>query len=326
MSKPDDELETFARSFLRLVGPNTEDGRRLAELVNSNSIAAEGILPLLGSSTQIAVTVHPVAANCTGPDSLHSHTYFELVYVFRGSCLQYFEGGAVRMQEGSFCLLNTQARHGVSVGSSEDLVFNVIIPREIFDHVLVSMIPSDSVLMSFFLESTFSSSAESDHLIFEPREGSQARYFIRALILEYYHERPGYLQAMSSNLSLLLIELMRTSIYQAERNDEGKDVKLVPVLSYIQAHLADVTLEDLARRFGYSSGYLSRTIKRFTGRPFKEMVGEMRLARAAERLSWTSESVEQIGQELGYYDRSHFNRAFRKRYGMSPSEYRSQAR
>lgn len=87
-----------------------------------------------------------------------------------------------------------------------------------------------------------------------------------------------------------------------------------------------MTLDDLADHFGYSSNYISRTIKKFTGKPFKEVVGQMRLARAAERLRWSNESVEKIGEELGYYDRSHFNRAFKKRYGVSPSEYRVQAR
>lgn len=220
MSKPDEELERYARSFLSLVGPGTEDGESLRRLVTSNSMASESLLPLLGSTTEIGVTVHPMAANCMGPHNLHSHTYFELVYVFRGSCTQYFEGGSVVMRQGSFCLLNTQALHGIAIGSSDDIVFNIIIGREMFNHVLVNMLPSESVLMGFFLESTFSST-ERSHILFEPREGSDARYFVRSMLLEYYHEQPGYPQAMASLLALLLIELMRTSIYEVERSDEG---------------------------------------------------------------------------------------------------------
>lgn len=324
MSNPDKEIEGYAHAFLALVAPGTEDGERLRELARQNSLVSEGVLPLLGSSTGIGVTAHPMAANCTGPDNLHSHTYFELVYVFRGQCTQYFEDGSQVLRQGSFCLLNTQTRHGISVGSTDDIVFNIIITRELLNHVLMGMLPSDSVLMGFFLESSLSST-ERSHITFEPAEGSEARYFVRALLLEYFEERPGYPQAMASLLSLLLVELMRSSIYQVERSD-GKGVRLAPVLAYLREHLGDVTLDDVAQRFGYSPSYLSRVIKRFTGKPFKEVVGEMRLARAAELLRWSSESVEQVSEELGYYDRSHFNRAFRKRYGMSPSEYRERQR
>lgn len=324
MSRADEEIEDCARSFLRLVDPGTEDGERLSRAMADTSLLSEEILPRIGATTEIGVVVHPMAANCTGPHNLHKHTYFELVYVFRGSCTQYLEHGSQVMREGSFCLLNTEVRHGIRVESADDIVFNVIITRALLNHVLMGMLPSDSVLMRFFLNSAFSSREESC-IRFEPKEGSEARYFIRALLKEYFEERPGYPQAMASLLALLLVELMRNSIYQVEHN-EGGDARFASVLAYMRENLGAVTLEDLGQRFGYSPSYLSRMIKKFTGKPFKEVVGEMRLARACELLQWGTESVERIASELGYYDRSHFNRTFKRRYGVSPSEYRESSR
>jgi AraC-like DNA-binding protein len=62
---------------------------------------------------------------------------------------------------------------------------------------------------------------------------------------------------------------------------------------------------------------------------FKQTVGmtphawivRLRLERACSLLSHTGRSLTQVAQEVGFYDQSHFNRAFRQAFGVSPSKY-----
>jgi AraC-like DNA-binding protein len=58
---------------------------------------------------------------------------------------------------------------------------------------------------------------------------------------------------------------------------------------------------------------------------FSEYVLTRRLVRAHRMLTdrrWTAVSVASIACDAGFGDRSYFNRAFRRRYGCTPSEVR----
>jgi transcriptional regulator GlxA family with amidase domain len=49
----------------------------------------------------------------------------------------------------------------------------------------------------------------------------------------------------------------------------------------------------------------------------------LRLERACALLSRSSQAIATVAQEVGFYDQSHFNRAFRQAYGAAPSNYRA---
>ena len=53
---------------------------------------------------------------------------------------------------------------------------------------------------------------------------------------------------------------------------------------------------------------------------------ERRIAAATHRLAFTTESIDQIADRLGFANRYHFTRMFTKRMGTSPAAYRKQAR
>ncbi|MFM0076667.1 helix-turn-helix transcriptional regulator [Paraburkholderia sediminicola] len=47
------------------------------------------------------------------------------------------------------------------------------------------------------------------------------------------------------------------------------------------------------------------------------------LERACALLSRSSQAIATVAQKVGFYDQSHFNRAFRQAYGIAPSNYRA---
>ncbi|MEQ1438780.1 AraC family transcriptional regulator ligand-binding domain-containing protein [Fontimonas sp. SYSU GA230001] len=82
---------------------------------------------------------------------------------------------------------------------------------------------------------------------------------------------------------------------------------------------------ELARTLNLSV----RTLDRYLGREgvrFRELANEVRHERARALLEAGELGVTQIAHELGYADAANFARAFRKRAGLSPSEYRRQQR
>lgn len=98
---------------------------------------------------------------------------------------------------------------------------------------------------------------------------------------------------------------------------------IMTVLWYVERNFtADITLESTAREFLVTPQYLSASIKREVGIGFSAYLADLRLKRAAELLRDGDRSVTDICYECGYRNLSHFIRSFRKKYGLSPREYR----
>ena len=103
---------------------------------------------------------------------------------------------------------------------------------------------------------------------------------------------------------------------------EGREERLVDILNHIQNNYREVTLESLAENFHLSTPYLSKYIKEKSGLTFQELVKETRLKNARILLKETAQNVETIAENVGYENVEHFNRLFKKAFGMTPVQYR----
>lgn len=109
---------------------------------------------------------------------------------------------------------------------------------------------------------------------------------------------------------------------QNEHITEGREERIVEIMRYIQTHYRDVTLEELAENFHLSPPYLSKYIKERAGITFQETVKKARMKKARAMLKETNRTVESIAADVGYETVEHFNRLFKKSYGMTPVQFR----
>lgn len=94
-------------------------------------------------------------------------------------------------------------------------------------------------------------------------------------------------------------------------------------IDYIADHLTEaVRLEDLARYIGLSPSYLQRLFVAQVGESPARYARRLRLERAAWLLRRPGATVTEVALETGYEAPEAFSRAFRSRFGVSPSEYR----
>ncbi len=97
------------------------------------------------------------------------------------------------------------------------------------------------------------------------------------------------------------------------------------ILSYTDRNYAQpLTLEDLAAKFGYNSGYLGRLFTRTTGTGYNYYLNEKRIEKAKELLAEGKYKVYEVAQLVGYNDVDYFGKKFRKHAGMTPAEFRKQ--
>lgn len=88
----------------------------------------------------------------------------------------------------------------------------------------------------------------------------------------------------------------------------------------------ELGLESFAAGQGLSPRLVASLLKEATGLHFKGALNELRLTEAARLLRETKGNISEIAFAVGFQNASHFGRAFRERFGVSPSEHRSPAK
>ncbi len=97
------------------------------------------------------------------------------------------------------------------------------------------------------------------------------------------------------------------------------------VLHYINEHIREtLTLEEVSHRFGYSKWYFCDIFKRYTGMTFIGYISDKRMQLASLALL-QGKRATQVASEYGYDTLSGFNKAFLKRYGCLPAEFKKNA-
>ncbi|RKP48084.1 response regulator [Cohnella endophytica] len=112
-----------------------------------------------------------------------------------------------------------------------------------------------------------------------------------------------------------------------ETMESGGDKAIEIALHYIKAHYnQDLSLEKVASIVFLNPVYFSQLFKQKTGQGYKEYVISLRLQQAKELLGNPSLKLAEIAERIGYQDVRHFTQVFRKKYNMTPTEYRMGAR
>lgn len=111
--------------------------------------------------------------------------------------------------------------------------------------------------------------------------------------------------------------------YDHAGNASGDYQRLTRACEYVLAHYGEeIAVGDIAKRAHLSASQLQREFRRLFGMSLGEYLLKVRLIMARRRLETTSAAVGQIALECGFYDQSHFTKAFRKATGLSPLLYR----
>lgn len=145
----------------------------------------------------------------------------------------------------------------------------------------------------------------------------------RATVLAHHISRELAQPDAYSSLALEGLALELRAAVGRQRDFQRREPRLDAVREILTRDLSSPpSLSRIAREVGLHPSHLARL---FRAR-YRESIGEyarrLRLEWAAERLIGTDEALASIAARAGFADQSHFTRAFKRRFGVTPGSYR----
>ncbi len=105
-------------------------------------------------------------------------------------------------------------------------------------------------------------------------------------------------------------------------NPMSNDI-LYKVINYVHKHTnTDLKVEKIAKEIGYSRTHLSRKFTKELGFSLSTFIRRCKLEESKNLLIYTNKSISQISSYLCFSSQSHFQKAFKKQYGLTPYKYR----
>lgn len=132
---------------------------------------------------------------------------------------------------------------------------------------------------------------------------------------------------LADEMEHLLVKQLLITVYRCTALDLGHtydDVVSNVKRQFENACHEPYTLDALAKQYNVSISSLSHRFQGATGVSVMEYLQSCRMANAKQLLAETDSSIGQIVEKCGFSDNSNFSRSFKKRTGLSPSDFRKQ--
>lgn len=251
---------------------------------------------------------------------LHWHDDFELIYCVSGRIQVTVWERIYTLSQGSLAVVLPRAVHSIDQwGNDAGEYFNILFHPAVFKSMGGEACYETYILP--FLNGERALDA------FHPA-GSGFNQAVTPCILSILeHRRESYSThelLIKSCLLLLLHHIHRYSAAAKENSLSQFSYGRLKNALYDIQHCYDqeISVKTVAGKCGFSESHFMKLFRELTGMGFHAYLVNYRLELAARQLSETSLKVIDIAENCGFHHQSYFTRAFRKKYGRTPLEYR----
>lgn len=247
----------------------------------------------------------------------HSHPEVELTIVTHGKSMRYIGDHAAPCHAGEAVLVGSRIPHcWVEEGAYAGVCVQFMLE-------LPKLLPSRSAanrisqLWNNAQQARLFDSASSTKILQQIESIEKSRDIERlSCTFELLHLLASTLSTSSTPLT------DRTHGFSLGVSDETMDHFIDWLLHH---YTENISVKEAAGHCAMSRATFHRRFSRYTGNTFIEFVNQLRMAQALRELGSTGRSILEIAISVGFGSLSHFNKVFRSRYAMTPSEFRKRS-
>ncbi|HZG56866.1 AraC family transcriptional regulator [Paenibacillus sp.] len=252
------------------------------------------------------------------PIAVHWHEFYELALVVSGEGTHVLNGTPHPIRRGLSFLLTPADFHELTPHPGDTVrLYNIIFSRQYLRDELYALLFDVPV-------------AEFQHR-FEDAEMPALVEACERLWTESNVPSYGSEFVIQGTLERLLIDLARrcrtaAAPVEGSRPQPGHP-SIRKAIRYIENHFRDaISLGDVADYAGLSPGHFSESFRRHVGETFQTFLQRQRLRFAASLLGATDLPVTEICYASGFNTVTHFEKAFKARFGSAPRAFRQSGR
>ena len=256
-----------------------------------------------------------------GRYDLHYHSNWEIDFVIEGEGENIFQNRVYSFEPGDIYIIEPYKMHN-SYTTSEIQLFCM-------------QFNLDSVIKTVLMSSDLSSDLTKSNLHFCERiQANDSHYtairtIIEQVLDEWKHKPIAWHSAVRLYLAQLFIALVRYFPAPAAEDDQtlhSENLSIREALDYINSNYTkQIRLEQVAKHAIVHKNYFCFLFKKHVGCTYYSYLNMLRLKHACTLLLSTEQTIKEIALNSGFLDISTFNKAFKKAFALTPSEYKRQA-
>lgn len=253
----------------------------------------------------------------------HGHSTLELAYVEQGHIEHHIDGKNLTLGPGDYYIVDYGVSHSYKkLGTEKVMVRNLLFLPKFLDRSLEGEHSFDAVMNSYLLRFCYRTLRASPTGITFHDEDGRIGVLVDSIIKEFKQQDYGYLELVRCAFVELLILTMRKIGKKEDAPEKSPEIQ--KMLSYIHVNYkTKPALSYFARELGYAIPYLSGKFSREVGMGFAEYIQYIRLEQACHLLETTNLPINRVANQVGYENIKHFNEIFKRKFNLTPREFRA---
>ncbi|MGI5893686.1 MAG: helix-turn-helix domain-containing protein [Candidatus Merdivicinus sp.] len=253
----------------------------------------------------------------------HTHSYTELIIILDGSGYHISANGRYSLQRGTVITVPPPIAHQME---EMDHLKIYVLKFDLngllsFDYEL----KNDPGFRSLFIQFpiTVSNRESARPLLLSELQLQHVISLSQVMLQECSARKPGYKPIIRTHLLALTAYLARC--FLPDRNPISHRMeRIIQTVTYMEENLQHpIRVPELADQVYLSTRQYDRIFREVYGMSPSAYLAEMRLNRACQLMTDRSISLGDISEQCGFSDIAFFYRCFRKRFDMTPKQYRS---
>lgn len=248
----------------------------------------------------------------------HWHPEYEMEYVYQGPVTFFMGGQNYTLHSNEILFIDKNAIHSCSDPTANDTHYVSIV----FGEEFVFSSQTDALYRKYIYP------LQREHKTFPPvitgatPGGMEILNAVRTFLDIYHQKNTAFEFGLRSTLLQVFQSALEHDIFVESRGNAVNSIIEQSLLAIRQNYMNPISIHELAASQHVTHNYFCRLFKSFVGKSPKAYLVDYRISIASSLLAQTDEPVSSIAYACGFDDINYFARCFKKRNGLSPSEYR----